>query len=112
MPRSFRRSAVLGALAMFAGLAAGPALAGSGIDTPQLFQQPNLFSQPKMFTAPQPTVRTPAGPQIRPMVGSECRTLLGTCPLGRLEQVGDRCFCRTPRGAVQQGTTEIRRQGR
>ncbi|MCX5520956.1 hypothetical protein OSH10_21160 [Kaistia defluvii] len=112
MQRSLGRRLAFSAAALFWSLAPLPALAGSGIDTPGLFQQPNLFAQPKLFTAPQPRVRTPAAPKIRPMAGSECRTLLGTCTLGRLEQVGDRCFCRTPKGAVQQGTTEIRRQGR
>lgn len=113
MQRSQGRGILLGVLAVFFGLALAPAaMAGDGITTPGLFSQPNLFAQPKLFTAPQPTVRTPKGPTIRPMVGSECRVLLGTCTLGRLEQVGDRCFCRTSRGAVQQGTTEIRRQGR
>jgi len=112
MRRPLHRPRFAGVLALLLALAPGLALAGGGIDTPSLFKEPDLFAQPKLFTAPQPRVRTPAGPRIRPMAGSECRTLLGTCPLGRLEQVGNRCFCRTPKGAVQQGTTEIRRQGR
>lgn len=113
MQKSRGRGMVLGGLALLFGLAQAPmALAGDGITTPGLFSQPNLFAQPKLFSAPQPTVRMPKSPTIRPMTGSECRVLTGTCTLGRLEQVGDRCFCRTAKGGLQQGTSEVRRQGR
>ena len=112
MQRPVLWSALFGVLAIFISLASAMAQGSTRIDTPGLFNQPNLFAQPKLFTAPQPSVRMPKAPNARSMTGSQCRTLQGMCPIGRLEQVGDRCFCRTPKGAVLQGTTEIPRRGR
>ncbi|WEK51233.1 MAG: hypothetical protein P0Y66_04205 [Candidatus Kaistia colombiensis] len=109
MQRSHGWHLLIGVLAVFASLV--PAMAGSGIDTPSLFQQPNLFSQPKLFTAPQPRVRTPGAPTVPSLSANQCRVLTGTCPTGRLERVGTTCFCNTGKGTRRQGTTEIRPQG-
>lgn len=111
MPKSLGWSMPIAVLSIFISLAPTPTMAGSGIDTPGLFQQPNLFAQPKLFTAPQPKVRTPRSPTVPGPVANQCRLLTGTCATGRLERVGSTCFCRTAKGAVQQGTTEIRPQG-
>jgi len=87
------------ALTMAASLLADPALADS------------LFKTPSIGLAPPNVVRTVPPATVPPLDANQCLLMSGTCPLGRVQRAGGRCYCASPGGGVRAGTTRVRPQG-
>ena len=69
-----------------------------------------LFKQPSIGLDPPKIIRT-VPPATAPALGAnQCQLAAGTCPLGRLQRSGTRCYCASPGGGARQGTTRTRPQ--
>lgn len=70
----------------------------------------DLFKQPSIGMDP-PRVIQSVPPSVMPSLdANQCQLAVGTCPLGRLQRSGGRCFCVSAGGAARQGTTRTRPQ--
>ncbi len=71
----------------------------------------SLFKQPSIGLDP-PKIIQPVRPSTVPALGAnQCQLAAGTCPLGRLQRSGTRCYCATTGGGALQGATRTRPQG-
>ncbi|MCX5513484.1 hypothetical protein C3941_19995 [Kaistia algarum] len=73
----------------------------------------DIFSSPGLGLTPVPVPRvvpqrTPSG--VPALDANQCQLMAGTCPLGRLQRSGGRCFCASGNGTVRQGTTRTKPQ--
>ncbi len=69
-----------------------------------------LFKQPSIGLDP-PKIIQPVRPSTVPSLGADqCQLAAGTCPLGRLQRSGNRCYCASAGGGARQGTTRTKPQ--
>lgn len=80
---------------------------------PEAGRTGDLFSSPGLGLTPAPVPRVvpPRKPSGVPALdANQCQLMAGTCPLGRLQRSGGRCFCASGDGTVRQGTTRTKPQ--
>ena len=88
------------ALALALALAGMAPMAGAG----ELFKQPSIGLDP-------PKIIKSVPPSVMPSLNAnQCQLAAGTCPLGRLQRSGSRCYCASAGGGTRQGTTRTRPQ--
>ena len=110
----------LPASALVAGLVAAVAmlaLAAGAADAQTLFRSPTLgftrSTPPRTAPplAPPGAIRSAPPLTPQPFDANQCQLLSGTCPLGRLQRSGSRCYCVSAPGTARQGGSQVKPQG-
>ncbi|MBZ9937083.1 hypothetical protein LB518_12330 [Mesorhizobium sp. BR1-1-16] len=76
---------------------------GSTASAGELFKQPSIGLDP-------PKIIKSVPPSVMPSLdANQCQLAAGTCPLGRLQRSGTRCYC-VSNGVARQGATRTKPQ--
>ncbi|SHF69993.1 hypothetical protein SAMN02745157_2786 [Kaistia soli DSM 19436] len=68
-----------------------------------------LFKQPSIGLDPPKIIKS-VPPSVMPSLNAnQCQLAAGTCPLGRLQRSGTRCYC-VSNGTARQGATRTKPQ--